>query len=63
MDDKTKDLELQVYCCQSCAKQFVYRELRCYSRYCPNCGNFMTHIDDTEQTPDDKTVLVVGGYF
>ena len=63
MDDKTKELDLQIYCCDGCGRQFAYRELRCYSRYCPNCGNFMVHIDDTEQTPESTLPLVVGGYF
>jgi Zn finger protein HypA/HybF involved in hydrogenase expression len=63
MDVKSTELEMQIYCCEGCRKQFAYREMRCYSRYCPNCGNFMVHIDDTKQVPDEKTPLVIGGYF
>jgi hydroxylamine reductase (hybrid-cluster protein) len=60
--DKNKELGFQVYCCSECGQQFEYRELRCYSRFCPICGMFMVHIDDTEQTVE-KELLVVGGYF
>ena len=62
MDDKSKELEMQTYCCSDCGRQFEYRELRCYSRFCPSCGNFMTHIDDSEQA-QDRMPMVIGGYF
>jgi hypothetical protein len=61
--DKRNEIELQIYCCDACSKQFVYRELRCYSRYCPECGNQLIHIDDTDQSPENSQPLVVGGYF
>ena len=60
--DKNEELGLQVYCCSECDLQFEYRELRCYSRFCPTCGKFMVHIDDTEQMVE-KEPMVIGGYF
>ena len=60
--DENKELELQVYCCSDCGQQLEYRELRCYSRFCPTCGKFMVHIDDTGQTVK-KEPLFIGGYF
>ena len=60
--DKNKELSFQVYCCSECSLQFKYRELRCYSRFCPTCGKFMVHIDDTEQIVE-KEPMVIGGYF
>ncbi|MDO8304143.1 MAG: hypothetical protein Q7T18_12985 [Sedimentisphaerales bacterium] len=62
MEEDVRELESQVYCCGACGHQFEYREIRCYSRFCPHCGNFMAHIDDTERSID-KSLLVVGGYF
>jgi hypothetical protein len=62
VDEKSKELEMQTYCCGECGRQFEYRELRCYSRFCPNCCNFMVHIDDTEQV-QNHTEIVIGGYF
>jgi Zn finger protein HypA/HybF involved in hydrogenase expression len=62
MDEAVKELGNQVYCCIECGRHFEYRELRCYSRFCPNCGNFMMHIDDTEQTRE-REPMVIGGYF
>ena len=55
--DKKNEFELQIYCCDACGKQFVYRELRCYSRFCPECGNLLVHIDDTDQVPEGMNRL------
>ena len=60
--DKNKELNFQVYSCSECSLKFKYRELHCCSHFCPTCGKFMLHIDDTEQTVK-KELMVIGGYF
>ena len=57
-----KELGLQAYCCSSCGQKFEYRELHCYSRFCPTCGKFMVHIDNIGLAVEKETVII-GDYF
>jgi hypothetical protein len=52
--------ESHLCCCTGCEKQFRYDEFQFHIRFCPNCGNSITH--NPVQTLK-KELVIVGGYF